>query len=242
MWLWFHKLGSPPYAYRLAARLQPWFLWSSLPLWIAAAIGGLWLVPPDYQQKDAFRIFYAHVPIAAMSVQTYLFMAIAAAVGLIWRMKVGHAVAAAAAPVGAAFTVLTLVTGSIWGKPMWGTWWAWDVRVTTELILLFFYIGYILLAKAFEDDTRADRTTAVLAIVGSVNVPIVKYSVVWWNSLHQGSTVLKFGRPAMDSSMLWPFYVMMLAILLYFAGVICVRTRAEILRRERRAQWITEVL
>jgi heme exporter protein C len=242
MWLWFHKLGSPPHAYRLAERLQPWFLWSSLPLLLIAAVGGLWLVPMDYQQKDAFRIFYVHVPIASMSLGIYMFMAAAAAVGMIWRMKVGYAAAAAAAPIGAAFTLLALITGSIWGRPMWGTWWAWDVRVTTELVLLFFYAGYILLASAFDDITRADRTTAVLAIVGSVNVPIVKYSVVWWNSLHQGSTVLKFGMPAMDRSMLWPFYVVMLGILLYLCAVVCLRVRAEILRRERRVQWVDDVL
>jgi len=207
-----------------------------------AAAGGLWLVPPDYQQKDAFRIFYVHVPIASMSLGVYMFMATSAAVGLIWRIKVGYAAAAAAAPIGAAFTVIALVTGSIWGRPMWGTWWVWDVRVTTEIVLLFFYMGYMLLAGSFDDLGRADRTTAVLAIVGSVNVPIVKYSVVWWNSLHQGSTVLNFGRPAMDTSMLWPFYVAMIATLLYFGAVLCVRLRSEILRRDRRAQWVSEVL
>jgi heme exporter protein C len=149
MWLWFHRLGSPPYAYRFATRVQPWLLWSSLPLLVIAAIGGLWLVPSDYQQKDAFRISYVHVPIASMSLGIYMVMAAAAAIGLIWRMKVAHAVAAAAAPIGAAFTLLALVTGSIWGRPMWGTWWAWDVRVTTEVVLLFFYVGYLVLHSAY---------------------------------------------------------------------------------------------
>jgi heme exporter protein C len=234
-------LGSPPYAYQLAERLEPWFLWTSIPLLLLAAAGGLWLVPPDYQQRDAFRIFYVHVPIASMSLGLYVFVAASAAVGLIWRMKVGHAVAAAAAPIGATFTVLALITGSIWGRPMWGTWWAWDVRVTTETVLLFFYLGYLLLARSFDDVSRSDRTTAILAIVGSVNVPIVKYSVVWWNSLHQGSTVLKFGTPAMHSSMLWPFYVAMIAIVLFIGAALCLRVRAEILRRDRRAQWVAEV-
>jgi len=242
MWLWIHKLGSPPRAYRLAERLQRWLLWGSLPLLISAAAGGLWLVPMDYQQKDAFRIFYVHVPIAALSLGAYMFLAVAAAVGLIWRMKVAYAVAAAAAPIGTVFTVLALITGSIWGRPMWGTWWVWDVRVTTETIMLFFYIGYLSLAASFEDVSRADRAAALLAIVGSINVPIVKYSVVWWNSLHQGATVLKFGSPTMDRSMLWPFYVAMLGILLYFAGVLCIRIRAEILRRDRHAAWVAEVL
>ena len=171
-----------------------------------------------------------------------MYMAMAATIGFVWRIKVAHAMAAAAAPIGAALTFLALVTGSIWGKPMRGTWWAWDVRVTTELVLLFMYIGYMALRSAMEDVARADRASAVLAIVGSVNVPVVKYSVVWWNSLHQGSTVLNFGKPAMDRSMLWPFYVAMLGIVLYIGGVVCVRLRAEILRRERHANWLSEAV
>ena len=149
MWIWLHRLGSPEYAYRLATRLQPWFLWLSLPLLLIASVGGLWLVPTDYQQKDAFRMFYAHVPVAAMSLGIYTYMAIAAAIGFVWRIKVAHAVAAAAAPIGATFAFLALVTGSIWGKPMWGTWWVWDVRVTTELILFFMYLGYIALRDEY---------------------------------------------------------------------------------------------
>jgi heme exporter protein C len=242
VWAWFHRFASPPYAYQLARWLQPWLLWPSALLLLVAAVGGLWLVPPDYQQRDAFRIFYVHVPIASLSLGIYVFMATAAAVGLIWNMRVAYAAAAAAAPIGAAFTLLALITGSIWGRPMWGTWWVWDVRVTTETITLFFYLGYLLLGRAIEDVARSDRATALLAIVGSVNVPIVKYSVVWWNSLHQGSTVLKFGKPGMHSSMLWPFYVAMLGALLYVAGVLCLRLRAEILRRERRAHWVAQVV
>ena len=162
-----------------------------------AAYGGLVLAPPDYQQKDAFRIIYVHAPSAIMSLQVYVVMAIAAAVGIIWRIKLAHAVAAACAPIGAGFTVVALATGSIYGKPMWGTWWEWDPRITTELIQLFLYLGYMALRASFDDTQRADRASAILAIVGVVNVPIVKYSVVWWNSLHQAPTHLE-DRQALD--------------------------------------------
>jgi heme exporter protein C len=240
MWLWFHKLSSPPYAYRTAALLRPWFLWPALAAMLVAAYGGLVIAPPDYQQKDAFRIIYVHAPSAILSLMVYTSMAIAAAVGVIWRIKLAHAVAAACAPVGAWFTVITLLTGSIYGKPMWGTWWEWDPRLTSELILLFLYLGYMALRASFDDTQRADRASAILAIVGVVNVPIVKYSVVWWNSLHQGPSISKFAKPSIDSSMLWPLLLMLLAFILYFLAILCDRVRAEILKRERDATWLTE--
>lgn len=239
MWLWFHKLASPPYAYRVASAFRPWLLWPAVALLLAGAYGGLFVVPADYQQKDAARIIYVHVPAASLSLMAYTVMAIASAVGLIWRMKIAHAVAASCAPLGAIFSALALATGAIWGKPMWGTWWAWDPRVTTELIQLLLYLGYMALRSSFDDTARADRAAAVLAIVGVVNVPIVHYSVTWWNSLHQGPTVLKMGKPAIDASMAWPLYLMLLAYLLYFGALLCDRLRAEILRRERNASWLT---
>jgi heme exporter protein C len=175
-----------------------------------------------------------------MSLMIYVVMAVAAAVGVIWRIKLAHAVAAACAPIGASFAALTLATGSIWGKPMWGTWWEWDPRLTSELIQLFLYLGYMALRASFDDTQRADRASAILAIVGVVNVPIVRYSVVWWNSLHQAPTISKIGTPSITGSMLWPLLLMMLAFALYFAAVLCDRVRAEILRRERNASWLTE--
>lgn len=241
-WLWFHKLGSPPHAYRLFGLLRPWFLWSAVILLLVGAYGGLVLAPPDYQQKDAFRIIYVHVPAAIMSLQVYIIMALAAAIGVIWRIKLAHAVAAACAPVGAWFTVLTLVTGSIYGKPMWGTWWEWDPRLTSELIQLFLYLGYMALRASFDDTQRADRASAILAIVGVVNVPIVKYSVVWWNSLHQGPTISKLDTPSITLSMGWPLYTLLLGFMLYFAAVLCDRVRTEILKRERNASWLGESL
>jgi heme exporter protein C len=214
MWLWFHKLSSPPYAYRTAGLVRPWLFWPAILLMIVGAVGGLVLAPEDYQQKDAFRIIYVHVPSASLSLMIYMVMAVAAAVGVIWRIKLAHAVAAACAPIGAWFTVATLVTGSIYGKPMWGTWWEWDPRLTSELILLFLYLGYMALRASFDDTQRADRASAILAIVGVVNVPIVKYSVVWWNSLHQGPSISKLAAPSIEGSMLWPLLIMMLAFIL----------------------------
>jgi heme exporter protein C len=242
MWLWFHKLSSPPYAYRTAGLVRPWLFWPAVLLMIAGAFGGLVLAPEDYQQKDAFRIIYVHVPTAILSLTVYTVMAVAAAVGIIWRIKLAHAVAAACAPIGAWFTFACLVTGSIYGRPMWGTWWEWDPRLTSELILLFLYLGYMALRASFDDTQRADRASAILAIVGVVNVPIVKYSVVWWNSLHQGPSISKLAAPSIEGSMLWPLLVMLLAFALYFGAVLCDRLRGEILRRERNASWLTESL
>lgn len=242
MWLWFHKLSSPPYAYRTAGLLRPWLFWPAVLLMLIGAIGGLVLAPEDYQQKDAFRIIYVHVPTAILSLTIYTVMAVAAGVGIIWRIKLAHAVAAACAPIGAWFTAVCLATGSIYGKPMWGTWWEWDPRLTSELILLFLYLGYMALRASFDDTQRADRASAILAIVGVVNVPIVKYSVIWWNSLHQGPSISKIAAPSIAGSMLWPLLVMLLAFSLYIGAVVCDRLRAEILRRERNASWLSESL
>jgi len=242
MWTWFYRLASPPYVYRVAARLAPWLLAAAGLLIVYGFVDGLVFAPPDYQQGDAFRIIYVHVPASALSVMAYTFMAVAAAIGLIWRIKVAYAVAAAAAPIGASFTVLTLVTGSLWGRPMWGTYWAWDPRLTSELILLFLYVGVMSLRVAFEDPNRGDRAAALLAVVGVINVPIIPFSVVWWNSLHQGATILKLGKPAIDASMRWPLYAMLLGFLLFFGGVLCLRLRGEVLHRERLATWVREAV
>jgi heme exporter protein C len=237
-WLWFHKLASPPSAYAFARTLRPWLLWPSILMMLWASYTGLFVVPPDYQQLDAYRIIFVHVPTAILSELVYSMMAIAAGIGLIWRMKLAHAVAAGCALPGAIFTLLALATGSIWGKPMWGTWWAWDPRLTSELILLFLYLGYMTLRSSFDDIGRADRASAVLALVGLVNIPIIKYSVVWWNSLHQGATLKIVGKSAIDSSMITPLLVMLLAFLMFFGALLCDGLCAQILRRERNAQWL----
>jgi heme exporter protein C len=205
-------------------------------------IGGLGFAPPDYQQGDAFRIIYVHVPSAYLSLLCYTTVAVAGAIGLIWRIKMAYALAAATAPIGASFTALALVTGSLWGKPMWGTYWAWDPRLTSELILLFLYAGVMSLRAAFEDPARGDRAAALLAIVGVVNVPIIHYSVLWWNSLHQGATIAKIGKPSMPASMLWPLLSMLLGFMCFYGAVVCIRLRGEVLNRERQAAWVREAI
>jgi heme exporter protein C len=241
-WVWFHRFGSPPHFYRLACRLTPWFGWPALILCLAGLIGGLGLAPPDYQQGDGFRIIYVHAPAAWLSLMVYVVMATSAAVGLIWRMNVAYAVAASCAPIGASFTALALATGMLYGRPMWGTYWEWDPRLTSELLLLFLYLGYMALRSAIDDVARADRASAVLAIVGVVDVPIIHYSVIWWNSLHQAPTVMKFGRPSMPASMLVPLLLMLAGFSLYFGALLLTRARGEVLRRERNAHWIAEAL
>src|SRR5207342_3439012 len=186
---WFHQLGSPPYFDRFAARWAPWGYGLGLLLMAVGVYWGLFHVPADYQQGDSFRILYIHVPSAWMSMFIFVVMAIQAVIALVWRIKACETLAMACAPVGAAFTVITLVTGSIWGKPTWGTWWTWDARLTSELVLLFLYVGVIGLFNSFEDRRQGARAAAFLAIIGIINVPIVHFSVNWWNTLHQGSTI-----------------------------------------------------
>jgi heme exporter protein C len=242
MWTWFYKLASPPSVYGVAVALTPWFLGAAALTMGYGLVDGLVFAPPDYQQGDAFRIVYVHAPSAWLSLFAYTSMAVAGAVGLIWRIKMGHAVAAASAPIGASFTVLALVTGSLWGRPMWGTYWAWDPRLTSELILLFLYAGVMSLRPAFEDPARGDRAAALLAVVGVVNVPIIHYSVTWWNSLHQGPTLAKIGKPSMVASMWVPLVVMLLGFMLFYGGVLCMRLQGEILNRERQAKWVREAV
>lgn len=239
---WFHRLGSPPYVYQLAGRLTPWFAWPAALLILYGLWGGLVTAPPDYQQGDGFRVIYVHAPSAWMSLMVYTTLALAAAVGLIWRIKVAHAAAASCATIGASFTVAALVTGSLWGRPMWGTYWQWDPRLTSELVLLFLYLGYMGLRAGIEDTQRADRASALLAVVGVVNVPIIHYSVTWWNSLHQAPSVMALRKPALAVSMLVPLLVMLVGFTLFFAAVFLVRLRAEILARERTSSWIAEVV
>ncbi|MSQ69011.1 MAG: heme ABC transporter permease [Gammaproteobacteria bacterium] len=234
----FHPYATPMHFHRLAMRLSPWLFALSAVLFAAGLTGGLLLAPADYQQGESFRIIYLHVPSAWMSMLVYLVMAGAGGVGLIWKVKLGDIIARASAPLGASFTFLALVTGSLWGKPMWGTWWVWDARLTSELILLFLYLGYLALQSAIEDRRAAARAGAVLAIVGVVNIPIIHYSVAWWSTLHQGATVSKFDAPSMATSMLIPLLLMALAFQAYFFAVLMVRARCEILEFEQHTAWL----
>jgi heme exporter protein C len=241
-WTWFHRFGSPPHFYRVAGTLTPWFAWPALLLTAIGLGWGLVIAPADAVQSDAYRIIYVHVPSAWLSLMSYTALALAAGVGLIWRIKVAHAVAAAIAPAGAVFTAVALVTGMLWGQPMWGTYWEWDPRLVFELVLLFFFLGYSALRSAIDDLDRADRASAVLALVGVVNVPLVHYSVVWWNSLHQAASVLRRDGPTMPPAMLWPLLVSALGFTCYFVAVMLTRARAEVLRRERSGTWVAETL
>ncbi|MBI2379399.1 MAG: heme ABC transporter permease [Gammaproteobacteria bacterium] len=245
MWSFFYKLASPKWFYELAGKLLPWFAIGAA---MSFALGGIWglaFSPPDYQQGDSVRIMYIHVPAAILSLSVYTFMAITAIIGLVWKIKLAHMVSANAAPIGAAFTAIALATGSLWGRPMWGTWWEWDARLTSELILLFLYFGVMALRNAIDERTTADKAAGLLAVVGVVNVPIIHYSVEWWNTLHQGSSITSLARiakPAIHADMLWPLLLMILAFKLFFVTVLLMRTRNEVLDRERRSAWVGELL
>ena len=243
MWTFLHKLASPPHFYGLAAKIIPWFAGIAVLLIVYGTYAGLFSAPADYQQGDAFRIIYVHVPAAYLSMLAYMVMAISAGIGLIWRMKLAHAVAAGAAPLGAWFTFLALITGSIWGRPMWGTWWEWgDPRLTSELIMLFLYFGYMALRSAIDDVAKADKASAVLALVGAINIPIIHFSVEWWSSLHQGPTLIRQGGPAIAGDMLWPLLAMIVGFSFLFGALLLSRVRAEVLFRERRANWVRKLL
>jgi len=238
MWIFFHKLASPKYFYDLSGRWLPWLGGATAVCMLAGLYWGLAVAPPDYQQGESYRIIFIHVPAAWMSLFVYMVMATSAAIGLIWKIKLSEIIAANCAPLGASFTFLALVTGMLWGKPMWGAYWVWDARLTSELLLLFLYLGVISLRTAIEDPRTAARASGILALVGVVNIPIIHYSVVWWNTLHQGATVSRFDSPAIDLSMLWPLLIMVAAFMLYFAAVLLLRARCEVLARERQSAWV----
>jgi len=237
----FHKMASPKYFYDISGRMIPWLGAAFIVVTLAGLYYGLVKAPPDYQQGDSYRIMFVHVPAAWMSMFIYMVMAVAGAIGLVWHIKLAEVISISSATVGAAFTFLALVTGSIWGKPMWGTWWVWDARLTSELVLLFLYLGVIALYNAIDDKRTAARAVAILALVGVVNIPIIHYSVEWWNTLHQGPTVTKFDKPSIHLSMLIPLLLMAVSFKLYYAMVVLMRARCEVLERERHTNWVKEL-
>jgi heme exporter protein C len=239
---WFYQLGSPRWFYEISGRLLPWFSIAAALLLIVGAVWGLAYAPADYQQGNSFRIIYIHVPAAVLAQSAYMLMAVAGAINLIWKMKVADMVAKSCAPIGATLAVLALATGAIWGKPTWGAWWVWDARLTSMLILLFLYIGVYALYSAIENEITAGQAGAVLALVGLVNIPIIKYSVEWWNTLHQASTFKVTEKPAMPPEMYLPLILMVLGFYSFFAVALMLRTRAEVLRRERRAGWVQQLV
>ncbi len=242
MWKWLHPYAKTERVYQLAQTLLPWFAVPALTLLSIGVIWGLAFAPADYQQGDSFRIIYIHVPAAMLSMGAYLGMAIAAFIGLVWQVRTAFMAMMAIAPVGAVMTFIALFTGAAWGKPMWGTWWVWDARLTSELILLFLYMGVIALYGAFEDKQSGGKAAGVMALVGVVNLPIIHYSVVWWNTLHQGATITKFERPSIAPDMLWPLLINILAFGLVVAALTLLRLQNEILRREGHRPWIAQVL
>jgi len=242
MWKWLHPYANPETSYHLTRRLIPWFALVTAALLVVGLIWALLFAPADYQQGESFRIFYIHVPTATLSMSIYVGMAIAALSGLVWQLKLADAAVAAIAPVGAVYTAVALITGSLWGKPMWGTYWIWDARLTTELILLFLYLGVIALHNAFDDKNMGGKAASILALVGVINVPIIKYSVEWWNTLHQGATVSKLGKPAMTMDMFYPFLFCFLGFAFFAATVICIRFTSQILQRNAVRPWVKELV
>jgi heme exporter protein C len=235
-----HYFANPARFTRLAARIQPWAGGLAAVLLLVGLYLALVVVPADYQQGDTVRIMFVHVPSAWMAMFCYTFLAVASAVGLIWKHPLADLAAKASAPIGAGFTFLALVTGSLWGKPMWGAWWVWDARLTSVPILLFLYLGYMALWQAIEDSQKAGKTAAVLALVGAVNVPIIKFSVDWWNTLHQPASVLRMDGPAIHPTMLWPLLIMALAFKAYFVTLLLTRMRMELNLRRIRALRLAE--
>jgi heme exporter protein C len=232
---------TPGPFFRLAGAVLPWVSGATVLLLGLGLYLGLFVAPPDYQQGESVRIMYVHVPAAWMALFVYMAMAGASAVSLIWKNPVADLLAKAAAPIGAGFTFIALVTGSLWGKPMWGAWWVWDARLTSMLVLLFLYIGYIALTNAFDDPAKGSRIGAILALVGFINVPIIKFSVEWWNTLHQGASVLRAEGPAIDFDILAPLLIMALAFTSYFVAVLLLRMRSERLARRIRALRLDEL-
>ena len=238
---WF-KYSAPSTFYPLAGKLIPWF-WG---LFAVTALVGLWIgffvAPTDFQQGEGYRIIFVHVGASWMSMFIYVVMAFWAGMGLAFNTRLSGMMAQALAPTGALFAFLSLWTGALWGKPMWGTWWVWDARLTSELILLFLYIGFIALTHAIDDTRRADKAGAILALVGVVNIPIIYFSVKWWNTLHQGASVSLTKAPSMASIMLWGMLICAIAMWMYSIAVALMRVRTIILERERHTDWVKALL
>ena len=229
-----HRFANPGRFLRLASAVQPWLTVSATLLTGAGLVWGLFFAPADWQQGDMVRILYIHVPSAWLASLGYMALAACSAASIIWRHPLADLAAAEIGPVGAAFTGLCLATGSLWGKPTWGAWWVWDARLTSVLVLFFLYLGHIALVRAFDDPQRGYRAGAILALIGVVNLPIIKFSVDWWNTLHQPATITLTGAPTMALSMLWPLLVCTIGYTLVFAALVVARTRAAVMERRIR--------
>lgn len=241
-WQWFHRLGSPKWFYE---KTGPWLFWLGLISTLLIVVGSVWglaFAPSEYKQGNSYRIIYIHVPAAALSMAGYYVMAIAGAIGLIWRMKLSFMVMKAAAPIGAALTFAALLTGAVWGKPTWGTWWVWDGRITSMVVLFLLYLGIVALQEAYQNQETSDKISAVLAIVGMVNIPIIYKSVDWWYTLHQPATLKLTGKSSIHPEMVYPLLIMIAGFYIFYAWVLLMRTRTEILRREQKTKWVKEIV
>jgi heme exporter protein C len=239
--MFIHKMGSPPWFYNFSGKLIPW-LWSVFA--ILATWGlylGLFTSPADYQQGESVRIMYLHVPSAWMSMMIYGLMAIMGFIALVWRIRIVEILAMSSAPVGAAFTLIALASGSLWGRPTWGAYWVWDARLTSELVLLFLYLGVIGLYNSIDEPRKAARAACLLAMVGAVNLPIIHYSVKWWNTLHQGSSISVTGN-SIDPSMLWPLLIMAVATKFFYGANLLTRARVKLLEQDLRKGWVKAVV
>ena len=242
MWTFFHKLGSPPWLYRISGGILLWLVPLTLLMLATGMVWGLLYAPEDFRQGHSFRIVYFHVPASVVAMAGYYVMAAAGAVSLIWKMKMADVTMKCCAPIGAALTFLGLFSGAVWGKPTWGAWWVWDARVTSMLILFFLYMGVIALHRAYDSEAVAAKACAVLSLVGTVNIPIIYKSVDWWYSLHQPATIRFTDKSTMHPDMLWPLLLMIVAFYFLFACSLLLNMRAEILRREANTGWVGELV
>jgi len=242
MWSFFHKLGSPPWLYRISGKILQWLIPVTIVLLCVGAVWGLLYAPADFRQGNSYRIIYFHVPASVVALAGYYIMATAGAVSLIWKMKMADIAMKSCAPIGAALTFLGLVSGAIWGKPTWGTWWVWDARITSMLILFFLYLGVVALYQAYENEAAAAKACAVLTLVGTVNIPIIYKSVDWWYSLHQPATIKFTEESTMHSDMLQPLLLMIIAFYCLFTCSLLLYMRSEILRRESTTNWVRQLV
>lgn len=240
MWFGLNSLVSPKKFFSISNKLLPWLTAIFILSLSYGVLGGLIFAPADYLQGDGFRIIYVHAPCAFLSIFIYAIMTGAAISGIVWRIKLAFSVIRHSASLGAMFTLLALITGSLWGKPMWGTWWIWDARLTSELILLFLYIGILLFQSAIAQKRSGERALAILILVGSIDIPIIHYSVYWWNTLHQGATLKVFTPSAIDNSMVYPLLAMIVAFMSYYAIVLFLRMRYELIALQNNQHWLQE--
>jgi heme exporter protein C len=246
LWLmikkWLIEMGSPPLFYKWSTKILPWLFISAILILGIGLFWGLLFAPTDYKQGDVYRILYIHVPSAILGQSIFMFMAFCGFINVIWRAKISGMMLKSAAPIGVSFTLLALVTGSIWGKPTWGTWWVWDARLTSTLILFFIYAALIGLHSTIEDKTKADRAVSILSIVGLAIIPVIKKSVDWWQTLHQPSTFTITSSPSMSPDMYQPLLLCLIGFYLFFALTLTLNLRNEILERERTKNWVKQLL